>query len=576
MKIKKIDIENFRKFKNISFNLGKRITVISGINGIGKSSILALMASTVGVKNKRLNGKVFQPKFTDSFTISSQENFSDYQLFITFDKKYNIGINEYELTKRVRFKNDSNSNRGIRPIPLTVPTTSSGLTQAEIQREVHSSEGRIHIPTIYLSLSRLLPLGETRIRSSEIKSQKISRNDIINFFSKCYNSVLSGSIDRNDSKLNIITKDAGKYTRDYASIDIRNTTNETLSVGQDNLNSIVSALTDFWFIKQSMGVNYPGGILCIDEVDASLHPSAVYNLFNLLKNAAEDLDLQIIVTSHSLTVLKEIISLESKDSTNYKLIYFEDSDRPRLSRNSNSFEYLKADMFDNTNYKRPQIKVYCEDKAGALLFKLLFAAYKEYYRSDLNLVDFNIIPMKMGGVQLKSLETKDTYFQGVLIVPDGDARTKEKYDGNKALKMDIEEYNEGKMTLQKSLRDNVVFLPTFYSPEVLMYKLFQEYLNNTTIHNEFWTKFQTTAELGLWTFPRIKKQLYFDDYDVKYDSIHENSGWLKEIYDMMKKSDFFNDYCNNGEYKNYIQEYFKYLDKGIKAVNKTQKSKLFS
>lgn len=278
MKIKKIDIENFRKFKNISFNLGKRITVISGINGIGKSSILALMASTVGVKNKRLNGKVFQPKFTDSFTISSQENFSDYQLFITFDKKYNIGINEYELTKRVRFKNDSNSNRGIRPIPLTVPTTSSGLTQAEIQREVHSSEGRIHIPTIYLSLSRLLPLGETRIRSSEIKSQKISRNDIINFFSKCYNSVLSGSIDRNDSKLNIITKDAGKYTRDYASIDIRNTTNETLSVGQDNLNSIVSALTDFWFIKQSMGVNYPGGILCIDEVDASLHPSAVYNL----------------------------------------------------------------------------------------------------------------------------------------------------------------------------------------------------------------------------------------------------------------------------------------------------------
>ena len=64
MKIQKIDIENFRKFKDISFDLGKRITVISGINGIGKSSILALMASTVGIKNRRLNGKVFQPNFT--------------------------------------------------------------------------------------------------------------------------------------------------------------------------------------------------------------------------------------------------------------------------------------------------------------------------------------------------------------------------------------------------------------------------------------------------------------------------------------------------------------------------------
>lgn len=576
MKIQKIDIENFRKFKDISFDLGKRITVISGINGIGKSSILALMASTVGIKNRRLNGKVFQPNFTDSFTISSQENFSDYQLFITFDKKYKLGTSDYALTKRVRFKNDSNSNRGIRPIPLTVPTASLGLTQAEIQRKVHSSEGRVPIPTVYLSLSRLLPLGETKIKSSEIKPQKVSKNEIIYFFSQCYNSVLSGSIDRDNSKLNIITKEAGKYTRDYASIDIRNTTNETLSVGQDNLNSIVSALTDFWFLKQNMGKSYPGGVLCIDEVDASLHPSAVYNLFNLLKNAAEDLDLQIIVTSHSLTILKEIISLESKDPTNYRLIYFEDSDSPRLSKNSKSFEYLKADMFDHTNYKRPQIKVYCEDEAGKSLFKLLFTTYKKYYTSDLNLADFNIIPMTLGGVQLKSLELKDTYFHRVLIVPDGDARIKERYDGDKALKMDFEEYSKDKMTSQNNLRDNIVFLPTFYSPEILMYKWFQEYLNNTTIHNEFWTKFQTTADLTLWTFPRIKGRLYFDNYDVKYADIHENNKWFQEIYDMMEKSEFFNDYYENGKYRNYIHKYFKYLDKGIKAVNKTQKSKLFS
>ena len=34
-------IENFRNFKSTSFDLGQKITVISGQNGVGKSNILS-------------------------------------------------------------------------------------------------------------------------------------------------------------------------------------------------------------------------------------------------------------------------------------------------------------------------------------------------------------------------------------------------------------------------------------------------------------------------------------------------------------------------------------------------------
>ena len=39
------NVEYFRNFKEVSFELGREITVISGQNGVGKSNLLSLIAS---------------------------------------------------------------------------------------------------------------------------------------------------------------------------------------------------------------------------------------------------------------------------------------------------------------------------------------------------------------------------------------------------------------------------------------------------------------------------------------------------------------------------------------------------
>ena len=62
-------IENFRNFRDTSFDLGRKITVVSGQNGVGKSNILSLIASSSGVSSKSMLGSNFQPEFTDFFQL---------------------------------------------------------------------------------------------------------------------------------------------------------------------------------------------------------------------------------------------------------------------------------------------------------------------------------------------------------------------------------------------------------------------------------------------------------------------------------------------------------------------------
>lgn len=77
--IDKIKINKFRKFSELGeIQLGHRITVLSGHNGVGKSSVMSLISSTVGQNKVRLNGSKFQPEFNDYFTIDPEREEKDF------------------------------------------------------------------------------------------------------------------------------------------------------------------------------------------------------------------------------------------------------------------------------------------------------------------------------------------------------------------------------------------------------------------------------------------------------------------------------------------------------------------
>ncbi len=166
------NIEYFRNFKEVSFELGRKITVISGQNGVGKSNLLSLIASGSGVNKKSVLGSNFQPEFYDFFNVDKDEDFENYKLYLTYVEDDGTTA----LTKRLSFKDDTKTGRGIRIIPRTtnVNIEDCTLKQAEEKAKMEYDVGgaaRVRIPTIYLSLSRLYPLGERKdtVKITEIR-----------------------------------------------------------------------------------------------------------------------------------------------------------------------------------------------------------------------------------------------------------------------------------------------------------------------------------------------------------------------------------------------------------------------
>lgn len=120
-------LKNFRSFHDVSIPLGDKITVISGVNGVGKSNKISLIASGSGLSRKSQLGSNFQPEFSDFFNIDVDENYQDYKMFF----RYKEIDGKEALVKRLSFKDDTPTNRGIRIIPRTVGIDDqTGVTQA--------------------------------------------------------------------------------------------------------------------------------------------------------------------------------------------------------------------------------------------------------------------------------------------------------------------------------------------------------------------------------------------------------------------------------------------------------------
>jgi len=69
MKLKKLRIADFRHIKDTKIVFGNKLTIISGQNGTGKSSILGWIAQLCDFKkkNKRLNDELFKEDFRNVF-----------------------------------------------------------------------------------------------------------------------------------------------------------------------------------------------------------------------------------------------------------------------------------------------------------------------------------------------------------------------------------------------------------------------------------------------------------------------------------------------------------------------------
>lgn len=473
----------FRKLKDMELPIATRLTVIAGHNGVGKSTILGLLANGSGFSEKTYISyfnKTYQANFQEIFFLSPQHDFIEDPLKKPYvEIKYTIG--DATVTKKCNVtKSGADTKRlRMRIVPRNEPK--GIITLDEI---VVPADGKVPVPTIYLGISRTIPIGESA------PAYVISNHDtkIVDEDARYISDFIKRLIPTGVENNHAITDQSIKYTRKTSKHPQYAYDSKAVSLGQDTLSSIVTALASFKKIKREMGEAYPGGIFIIDEVDVGLHPRAQRDLIERLKSEARQLSLQIIVTTHSLPLLEKIFDDRKKipdhkqDQTDI-VIYLQDTQNPQY-RKDFTIDNIKHDMYltlpPKDIKKKPIVKIYTEDdEAQFFLWKIIDRRTKARISRETG-VSIKIISFKTGCEELKVLYKKDDYFKSVVIVLDADS-------------------SFGRTGKQK----NILKLPSDpnssikQSPESILYSFCKSLWGNKSNHPSSWKlleKFDVTTD----------------------------------------------------------------------------------
>ena len=535
---KKIQIKDFRLFQNQTILLGKYLTVLSGRNSTGKSTILGMIANSGELKKKdgvTYSSKAFRAEFSELFKGSRQ-----------FD---NIGPDRFEITL-----SDENGNetdyRSFRTAWQTKDKfrkkqqdSSSGVQDEDKKEKApheerfrvipfkkledgKKTEAKFNYPVLYLGLSRLFPIGESQDGSISTKAISFKSEEHHKWFVDKYKSILSMQTDVHE-----VTNYSIGETDKKSGIGVSTDHYDYLtnSSGQDNLGQILLALLSFRKLKEEQGVLWQGGVLLIDEIDATLHPAAQSKLISLLTQEARSNNIQIVVTTHSLSFLRDICKQTAynnhDDAVNnqVELYYLTNANRKLEIKRNPPFTEIESDLMiisavQNSN----KIKLYSEDAEARWFLRYLVQDYLMYVDE---------LDITIGCDQLINLYYADLqYFGNTLIVFDGDVTEKQ-------LKK-----------IPKNVREslgNIVKLPGEKNPEQMLY----EYLLSLGADHDFWSS--GAQRIGFtWDYfnehgpksedykqekDREKYKKWFIDHRSFFESTKLMEFWKKDNSELVEK-----------------------------------------
>lgn len=415
----KFDQPPFRKLGAIEMNLAPRVTLIAGRNGVGKSTILALIAGGSGITRGA-------PRFHSYFGSLPNIGTEDI-LKLSFDrdfvkdeaqKAYVLITYSYGAQTFQKKCNVSGSEERLRLVPRNEPKGEITVDDVTIP-----ADGKVPIPTIYLGMTRVLPVGEADPES--LVSDEKTPMEVEDY--ALYHDFTDRIISTEAQASGVVTSQYVRGTKKrsvYPEYGGYNSTN--VSLGQDSLSSIATALASFNKLKRVMGSDYRGGLLIIDEVDAGFHPHAQITLLDELMSKARALQIQIIATTHSLTMLEhahqEIYSGRKRGAPLDQIVYLQ-GNLPIQLLDASNFDAIYADMHLKTlkAVKTPSIKVFLEDdEAARFLTAILTRTRRTKLKASTGYL-LEVIGARVGCSNLVGLLKADPYFHSVIFVIDADA-----------------------------------------------------------------------------------------------------------------------------------------------------------
>ena len=433
----------FRRLGSLEIRISPRVTLIAGRNGVGKSTILALIAGssgiTKGVKHRTYFGSLPNPSAEDILKLSYARDFvleetNKPHVLLT----YGVGRDEFQKKGNV-----SGSEARLRVVPRNEPKKEFNFGGVTIP-----TSGKVPIPTIYLGMMRVLPIGEAEIDSVEHSKVEMHPDDYEVFWGFTNRVISTGLSKTNNDTTSQSVKGTKKRSvhPEYNGYDSTN-----VSLGQDSLSAIATALASFAKLRRTMGASYRGGLLVIDELDAGFHPHAQIELLDELKSKARELEIQVIATTHSLTMLEHVHNdVNNKKKTGTKLdgIAYLKGGMPVELLETSEYEAIYADMHLQLLPSRaaPTVKVYVEDEEAALVLNaILTTARKAQLRARTH-VKLEIVPVRVGCANLVGLIKADDHFKTVVIVLDGDTDGVSSGNNPNVVRLPTDKLHDGKQS----------------------------------------------------------------------------------------------------------------------------------
>lgn len=337
-------VERFRNMVRFEVPLGQCITVLAGQNGTSKSTILGMLGQPFGMNSaKTIFGKTCRTKFGDIFKMSPDYDIPGQHIYhISFrDERISNGKRIVQVKSYARKDTDKSHIRLV-----------TGATR-------NKGDGNIDYPVIYLGMKRVYPVGE--IANPEATDPNLSdkeTEDFIGWYSRIMVPVSGGSIkpvkmEKKGQKETLLVN-AGTY--DYLAN----------SAGQDNLGQILAAIISFQRLKNSLGEAYQGGLLLIDEIDATLFPASQIGLLDILYDLSPELKLQTILTTHSTDLIERSLEL-AKNGDDIKVVYLRSSGGHIESKCNPPMDDVRADLLIEPlpAPKGIKVEVWCEDDEAA-------------------------------------------------------------------------------------------------------------------------------------------------------------------------------------------------------------------
>lgn len=478
MVIQKAEIKKFRGFKEVSFELGTLLTVIAGQNGTQKTTILGMLTQPFTITDPSNPMKDERPLCGGSFKSGFSEKF---KLSERFDEP-----KSHEWT--LHFK-------GSEPFTIESIVRKKEKNAIRFWRKGNRSKGSgyIQLPAIFLSLKRLLPIGE---------DEKLEENTVLTlteaekqFFKEWHRKILL-SFDEITGTSYLESPDKNTLGISTAIYDWKQN-----SSGQDNIGKILLAILSFKRLKEKYPTEYSGGILAIDELDATLYPASQLKLLEALRKFASNFSIQIIFTTHSLTILEDACNTAARNKDialavdQIKVIFLERRDNLIKPIQNVTYNFIKHRLNITINsIELKKIDAFTEDRECLQFAKVLLKSKA----SKINFVDCTLGASSLVDLGFRKIPSFSFPFSIVFL--DGDVR---------GLSATLKKVNKLK---------NYVMLPGKHSPE----RLLAEFLYELTDDSDVWGNINSS----------FTKQYCFKDFalsDIQLDRVKAKSWYNSHL-----------------------------------------------